>query len=144
MVSAVIAGISGKLSEVFGDAYKIFTEHLTQDLHAPCFTVACASSAYKPMLGKGHSLVHSCIVEYMPESKISPLAECYEVSNNLFDSLSHITTGGLLVSGTNMSCSFNEGVLEFLVDYEVFCQAVEDVDLMQTINLSFAQNIPKG
>ena len=144
MVSAVIAGISGELSEVFGDGYKVYTEDLTQDLHAPCFSVTCTSSVYKPMLGKRYSLVHSCIIKYNPVSKSGPQAECYEVSNTLFDALYHITAGGSSIIGTNMSCSFNEGALEFLVDYEVFCQAVEDADLMGTINLSFTQNKPKG
>jgi len=136
MVNAIITGVSEKLKEAFGDGYRIYTENELQDFKEPYFNVACINSVYKPMLGARHSRTHSLLIKYAPKSKARPQAECYDISDGLYMALEHIAVGGVLTRGANMNCSFDEGQLEFAVDYDVIVQEVDDSEMMEEMSLT--------
>ena len=136
MVNDIITGVSEKLKEAFGDGYGIHTENESHDYKEPYFYVACVTSVDKPMLGARHTRTHSFSVKYAPKSKTGPQAECNDISDDLYTTLQYITVGGVLTRGTNMNCRFDEGMLEFSVDYDVIVQEVDDSEMMEEMSLT--------
>jgi len=136
MVNDIIIGISEKLKESYGDECEIYTEQVAQGLKGPTFSISSVNSEEKPMLGARHLRMNSFSVKYYPKSNASPKAECNIVSDDLFLALQYITVGGDLMQGTNMNSQFVDGVLEFMVNYDFFVQAVHENELMESLLIS--------
>ncbi len=141
MINKIIDGICEKLNESFGDGYEIYTELKNQDLKEPCFSVMCVNPISNQVLGNRYFRNNLFSILYFPSSK-EPKSETNAVLENLYLALETITIKEILpddtvkenlVRGTNMRGELVDGVLNFLVNFNMFVYKVEDADLMEEV-----------
>ena len=141
MINKIIDGICGKLNESFGDGYEIYTELKNQGLKEPCFSVMCVNPINNQVIGNRYFRNNLFSILYFPASK-EPKAECNTVLEKLYLALETIkiketlpdeSIKESLVRGTNMRGELVDGVLNFLVNFNLFVYKVEDADLMEEV-----------
>jgi len=141
MINKIIDGICEKLNESFGDGYEIYTELKNQDLKEPCFSVMCVNPINNQVIGNRYFRNNLFSILYFPASK-EPKAECNTVLEKLYLALETIkiketlpdeSIKESLVRGTNMRGELVDGVLNFLVNFNLFVYKVEDADLMEEV-----------
>jgi len=141
MINKIIDGICEKLNESFGDGYEIYTELKNQGLKEPCFSVMCVNPISNQVIGNRYFRNNLFSILYFPASK-EPKAETNAVLENLYLALETVTIKETLpddtvkeslVRGTNMRGELVDGVLNFLVNFNMFVYKVEDADLMEEV-----------
>lgn len=141
MINKIIDGICEKLNESFGDGYEIYTELKNQGLKEPCFSVMCVNPINNQVIGNRYFRNNLFSILYFPASK-EPKAECNTVLEKLYLALETIkiketlpdeSIKESLVRGTNMRGELVDGVLNFLVNFNLFVYKVEDADLMEEV-----------
>ena len=141
MINKIIDGICEKLNESFGDGYEVYTELKNQGLKEPCFSVMCVNPINNQVIGNRYFRNNLFSILYFPASK-EPKAETNAVLENLYLALEIIkikeilpdeTVKESLVRGTNMRGELVDGVLNFLVNFNMFVYKVEDADLMEEV-----------
>ncbi len=141
MINKIIDGICEKLNESFGDGYEIYTELKNQGLKEPCFSVMCVNPINNQVIGNRYFRNNLFSILYFPASK-EPKAECNTVLEKLYLALETIkiketlpdeSIKESLVRGTNMRGELVDGVLNFLVNFNMFVYKVEDADLMEEV-----------
>lgn len=142
MINKIIEGICEKLNESFGDGYELYTELKNQDLKEPCFSVMCVNPISNQVVGNRYFRNNLFSILYFPASK-EPKNECNTVLENLYLALETITVKEKLlveetvkeslVRGTNMRGELVDGVLNFLVNFNMFVYKVENADLMEEV-----------
>lgn len=139
MINKIIDGICEKLNESFG--YEIYTELKNQGLKEPCFSVMCVNPINNQVIGNRYFRNNLFSILYFPASK-EPKAECNTVLEKLYLALETIkiketlpdeSIKESLVRGTNMRGELVDGVLNFLVNFNLFVYKVEDADLMEEV-----------
>ena len=141
MINKIIDGICEKLNESFGDGYEIYTELKNQGLKEPCFSVMCVNPINNQVIGNRYFRNNLFSILCFPASK-EPKAECNTVLEKLYLALETIkiketlpdeSIKESLVRGTNMRGELVDGVLNFLVNFNLFVYKVEDADLMEEV-----------
>lgn len=141
MINKIIDGICEKLNESFGDGYEIYTELKNQGLKEPCFSVMCVNPISNQVIGNRYFRNNLFSILYFPASK-EPKAETNVVLESLYLALETVTIKETLpddtvkeslVRGTNMRGELVDGVLNFLVNFNMFVYKVEDADLMEEV-----------
>ncbi len=141
MINKIIDGICEKLNESFGDGYEVYTELKNQGLKEPCFSVMCVNPISNQVVGNRYFRNNLFSILYFPASK-EPKAECNAVLESLYLALETITIKEALpdksikeslTRGTNMRGELVDGVLNFLVNFNMFVYKVEDADLMEEV-----------
>ncbi len=141
MINKIIDGICEKLNESFGDGYEIYTELKNQGLKEPCFSVMCVNPISNQVIGNRYFRNNLFSILYFPASK-EPKAETNAVLESLYLALETVTIKETLpddivkeslVRGTNMRGELVDGVLNFLVNFNMFVYKVEDADLMEEV-----------
>lgn len=141
MINKIIDGICEKLNESFGDGYEIYTELKNQGLKEPCFSVMCVNPINNQVIGNRYFRNNLFSILYFPASK-EPKAECNMVLEKLYlvletikikETLPDESIKESLVRGTNMRGELVDGVLNFLVNFNLFVYKVEDADLMEEV-----------
>jgi len=141
MINKIIDGICEKLNESFGDGYEIYTELKNQGLKEPCFSVMCVNPISNQIIGNRYFRNNLFSILYFPASK-EPKAETNAVLESLYLALETVTIKETLpddivkeslVRGTNMRGELVDGVLNFLVNFNMFVYKVEDADLMEEV-----------
>lgn len=130
MIDEIIAGISLALNAEFGDDVKIYPEQQKQGFEGPCFFILSIQPSDDLFLGKRHFRRYPFVVHYFPASDLEPKQECYGVAERLYDCLEHITVQGSPSRGTQMKFTVEDGVLIFLVNYDMFVYKVEETTAM--------------
>ncbi len=141
MINKIIDGVCEKLNESFGDGYEIYTELKNQGLKEPCFSVMCVNPINNQVIGNRYFRNNLFSILYFPAPK-EPKAECNTVLEKLYLALETIkiketlpdeSIKESLVRGTNMRGELVDGVLNFLVNFNLFVYKVEDADLMEEV-----------
>ena len=130
MINSIIEGISISLNAEFGDNYTTYTENVEQGLKEPCFFVFCINPTNRVFLGKRYFKTHQMCIQYFPVNRDRRKEECNAISERLFDCLEHITVQGSPSRGTQMKFTVEDGVLIFLVNYDMFVYKVEETTAM--------------
>lgn len=144
MVEKIIKAISKTLNQVFGDDFEIyFSKDVQQGLKEPCFIIALMGSSQIKRVGQRYYQANSFAVRYFPRIK-GGNTEMMGVATQLYDALEFVQLlDGDLVQGTAMNYSIQEGVLHFLVDYNVFLKKELTLDEMETLKVD-ANTIQEG
>jgi hypothetical protein len=136
MLDKIIDVISEKLNEAFGEDFKIYTEEVKQGLTEPCFFIQLVTPTNTQVLGKRYFRQNLFDIQYFPQSKNEPKAECLRVQDDLFLALEYINVGEDLQRGEKMRGEFADGVLNFFVEYNMFVYKTEEQDPMEELDLN--------
>lgn len=134
MINSIIDGISIALNAEFGDAYKIYTENVEQGLKEPCFSIVCVSPNNRQFMGKKYFRQNKFCVHFFPSSD-EKVAECMDVLDRLYDCLEIIKVDGEETLGTKMNGEMDNGVLSFLINYDMFVVKEDDKTRMGTLDI---------
>ena len=121
MLNEIMDTVTGRLYELFGDGYTIYTDSVKQGLEEPCFFVQFLEPSEKPMIGRRYFRRTDMCIQYMPGDIPQISGELNRVSDILMDGMEYITLSGSgLLCGTDRSHRAEEGVLTFFVSYNMF------------------------
>ncbi len=118
MVNKIIAGISIKLNQVFGEDYEIYTSEIKQGLKEPCFFIKCLDVNQNQVIGSRYFRSQPFDIHYFPKTEED--SELLETVEKLFDTLEYITLeDGDLLHGSKMNGEVADDVLHFFVNYDL-------------------------
>ena len=132
MIQAVIDGIIAALKTEF-PGVKCYDEQVKQGLETPCFIIRCINPAGDQFLGNRYHREHLVSVQYMPESATNANSACNDVQDSLYWVLEFIVADGDLVRGSGMKGNVLDGVLTFLVNYNMFIRIEKSIDPMEIL-----------
>jgi hypothetical protein len=119
MVGEIIAGVSIKLNQVFGDDYEIYVNEVKQGLQEPCFFIKCLNINQDKVIGNRYFRSQPFDIHYFPERKEN--SELFIMAEKLFDELEYITLeNGDLLRGSKMNIETVDGILHFFVNYDLY------------------------
>lgn len=120
MQNEIMDAVTRRLFELFGSGYTIYTDNVEQGLEEPCFFVSFLKPSNEPLLGRRYRRIYGMGIQYFPQDG-QPAKELGRVTERLMDGMEYITLAdGSLRRGREMSASTADGVLTFLVTYDVF------------------------
>ncbi|ABX43317.1 phage tail terminator family protein [Lachnoclostridium phytofermentans] len=135
MINEIIYGISKAIDQEFGDGYGIHTESIEQGLEEPCFFILCLNPTNELFLGKKYFRTNQFCIQYFPSTDKTRI-ECADVLDRLFDCLETITINEDLIMGTRMNGEIVDGVLNFMVNFNLFVYKDADrADEMDTVTV---------
>lgn len=136
-IEKIIDGISEALNTEFGDEYDIYTEDIEQGLNEPCFSIVLLKPSVNQFLGKRYYRTHLFCVHYFPKSTNESKLECFKIEERLMNCLEYITVDGDSIRGKNMFGEISDGVLAFMIEYNMFVNKEQVVEsAMETLQQS--------
>lgn len=121
MQNDIMDAVTNRLFEMFGEDCEIHTNSVEQDLKEPCFFVSFLEPSRKSLLGRQYRIVYGMSIQYFPSSRKAPERECNEVMDSLTEGMEYITLAdGRMRRGREMSGRVEDGILTFLVTYDLF------------------------
>lgn len=133
VINKIIRGIANAVYNEFGENYRIYTENIEQGLDAPCFSIVCISPGVKQFLGARYKGEYLFALHYFPKNSENARAECYNVIERLYSVLEYIEVDGDLMRGTNTSASITDGVVSFIVHYDMFFYRKNNAEKMESL-----------
>lgn len=135
MINDVFDAISIRLHKLFGDDYTYEVEDIKQGLNKPCFFISLLEPITEPLLGKRKKVIYpfdiACILPVETESLKKKL---YCISDTLHKEMEFITmVDNQKVHGTSIHSEFVDGVLHFLVNYNMTVISIEGGDPMEDL-----------
>lgn len=135
MINKIIDGISEAINKEFGDGYDIYTESIEQGLEEPCFSILCLNPTNEQFFGKRYFRQNQFVIQYFPSTD-EKNAECNAVRERLFDCLDIIIVNGDQTRGTKMKGEIVDGVLNFMLNFDMFVYKVQELDKMDSHSVS--------
>lgn len=138
MIEEIIAGISSKIYETFGDEYEIHSDRIPQDLHEPCFIVLPLTHTQQSKLSnegyKRYYRRYPFNIQFYPKRNGDQYIENQLVAEKLYESLEYIQTDVGLLRGSNMRYSIEDKeVLSFVINYNLFVRKIDEVPTMENL-----------
>lgn len=127
---------------VFGVGYPIYTEDLQQGFLKPCFFISFVRGSRKPLPCKRYYCENQFLVQYFTEKEQVETAEMLKVAQSLCDCLGLLSVDDGWIRGSNMQYEMVDGVLRFLLNYNVIMlQSEEDVPMeVMTASIRTGEN----
>ena len=140
MIQDIVNGIIAAILGAFPGA-DIHDEKVKQGFETPCFIIRCLNPLSEQFLGKRYYRENLFSVQYIPGDDENANSECYKVQDVLFRALEYITVTGDLQRGTNMRGEVIDGVLTFLINFNMFIsvepleplEELEELEQVETI-----------
>lgn len=134
MINKIIKGITDAIFTEFGDECEINTESVEQGLTSPCFFVSCINPSDDSVVGSRRLLSHLYKVQYFAKGpKIN--REINDVFDRMTNCLRMITVDGCRINATNATVNVSDGVMTYMVHFNMHVIEAEDYELMQELNL---------
>lgn len=127
MLNETMTGIARKLNATFGNGYEIYIDEVKQGLKEPCFLLICLTGRQQQEIGPTYNREQAFDLHYFPKAK-NYTAEVNGVVDALNMELEYITVDGALIRGSKMKHQVIDGVLHFLVNYDLRIRKVIDPD----------------
>ena len=135
MLNEIIKGVSVRLYDSFGDAYRIYQNDVEQGLKEPCFFIQILEPSRSPLLGQRSMVRIPLDISYFPR-RGGNNDEMLSVGWQLMEQLEYITLpNGDTVRGTKMTFEVVDGVLHFFVGYNMTILHPEDKQFMDTVDM---------
>lgn len=133
MLNEIIKGISMELNTAFGDGYEIYQNDVEQDLKEGCFFIQVLKPELSPLLGRRSMKRNPFDVLYFPKPPGNN-AEMFTVAETLMECLTLISLpNGDLLHGTGMNYEVVDGVLHFMVNFNLPLIRPYDETYMETL-----------
>jgi len=125
MINNLIAGISMKLKQVFGDGVGVHSENINQELIKPCFFISVLKPSQTKGIGSRLLRHYPFDIHYFPAVQNNN-NELQGMASDLYDALEDITLeNGDLLRGSNMNHEVIDGVLHFYVNFNMHVSRIE-------------------
>ena len=134
MINDIIDAISVRLDGEFGNEYNIYKEKVEQGFKIPSFYIKCLEHSRKKIsIGRYYSINHFDIHYFSGTQNIND--DNYSVADRISSVMEQIALlNGDIALGSNMSHHLEDGVLHFLVNFNVTLKNVEtEQDMMEII-----------
>lgn len=142
MIEEIIAGISSKLYDTFGDEYEIYVDRMAQNVKEPCFLISPLTHYQNNKLSNSRCSRYYreypfCIFFY-PKRQGDQYIMNQVVAEKLYECLEYIDTEIGKLRGTGMRYSIEDkDLLNFVVKYTLFVHRLnEEVPYMGNIESS--------
>lgn len=146
MVNKIIDGISKALYKEFGDKYEIYTEEMEQGLQEPCFSIICVKPTNNLFRENKYYRQNQFCIHYFPSTS-DKRQECQEILEKLYQILEYVKIKDedkeKTIMGSNMNAEFDDGVLHFFINYNMFVYKVEDKETPME-DYDYDNDIKKG
>ena len=123
MLNDILHAVTVRLDETFNhtdNAVAIYTDSVKQGLTKPCFFVSFIRTSMKQVIGRRYYSSNPLSVQYIPVEE-EETEHLYEIAETLTEELEWIQLkNGDLLHGTSMERYVEDGVLTFLVDYNLY------------------------
>lgn len=137
MINKIINAISNALFNEFGESYKIYTDDVKQGHSLPCFSIFCINPTRNHFFGNRYKNDNLFMILYFPSNTDEPTSEINEIIERLYECLEYIDESGDLIRGTDMKGETVDGVLNFMVQYNMFTmKQSEQIDHMDILDES--------
>ena len=125
MIEEIIAGISSKIYETFGEGYDIYSDRVAQNLNEPCFIISPLTHTQQSKLSnsvyKRYYRKYPFCIFFYPKRNGNQYSENQLIAEKLYECLEYIQTDVGLLRGSNMRYSIEDKeVLNFVVNYNLF------------------------
>lgn len=127
VINPIIAGISIKINELFGDGYKIYDNNVNQGMEKPCFFINFLDGEESRQIGleirSYLDILHFDITGFAENDDRATLNDMID---KLYD-LEYIKLeNGVLIRADKMKPKIEDDVLHFFIDYKVFVNKKDD------------------
>lgn len=135
MVNTIIESIAAAIHEEYG-AYNIYVENIPQEFATPAFFIQLISEDHRHFRGTRYYSENHFAIQFFPQQGRTEVHDCHLMADSLKWVLETIEYTGdkSLIRGTNMSYAIDEGVLNFLISYNLFLDRTSEEDPMETIS----------
>lgn len=125
MIEEIIAGISSKIYETFGDDYEIYSDRMAQNLNEPCFLISPMTHFQQAKLSNStysrYYREYPFCVFFYPERTGNQYSENQLVAEKLYECLEYIETDIGKLRGSEMRYSIEDkDLLNFVVVYKLY------------------------
>lgn len=125
MIEEIIAGISSKIYEAFGDDYEIYSDRMAQNLNEPCFLISPMTHHQQSKLSNStysrYYREYPFCVFFYPKRGGNQYSENQLVAEKLYECLEYIETAIGKLRGSEMRYSIEDkDLLNFIVVYKLF------------------------
>ena len=135
MIQSIIDGIIKAIRTEYDRSFRIYTESVEQGLKEPCFSILCLNGSDEQNVGTRRNREHLFNITYFPSTD-TPISECFNVMENLYDLLSVIEVDTSMLRGTRMNGEIVDGVLQFQVTYAFFLLIANTEEGMEDIEVT--------
>ncbi len=135
MINRIINAILLALYNEFGDAYTLYTEDVDQNMAAPAFYVKCVSPEHRTVVGRTYKEDNLFVISYFPKNG-DYRDEINDVLHRLYFALELVPDiNDSKIRGTSMRGEIVDGVLHFMVNYNVFVREIIDQTKMTSLDV---------
>lgn len=127
VINPIIAGISIKINELFGDGYKIYDNNVNQGMEKPCFFINFLDGEESRQIGlEIRSYLDTLYFDITGFAENDDRATLNDMIDKLYD-LEYIKLeNGVLIRADKMKPKIEDDVLHFFIDYKVFVNKKDD------------------
>lgn len=127
VINPIIAGISIKMNELFGDGYKIYDNNVNQGMEKPCFFINFLDGEESRQIGlEIRSYLDTLHFDITGFAENDDRATLNDMIDKLYD-LEYIKLeNGVLIRADKMKPKIEDEVLHFFIDYKVFVNKKDD------------------
>lgn len=127
VINPIIAGISIKINELFGDGYKIYDNNVNQGMEKPCFFINFLDGEESRQIGlEIRSYLDTLHFDITGFAENDDRATLNDMIDKLYD-LEYIKLeNGVLIRADKMKPKIEDEVLHFFIDYKVFVNKKDD------------------
>lgn len=151
MINRIIDGISKAINMEFGDEYEIYTETIEQGLKEPCFSIVCLNPTNGLFRQNIYFRKNQFCIHYFPATSYKK-EESQEVTERLYNCLEYVeieetAKNGTIKNktrGTEMHAEYSEGVLNFLINYDMYVKKNKKAEMPKIEDYNYNTNIKEG
>lgn len=134
MLNEILNAVIGRLNELFGENYTIYTDKAGQEFQKPCFFVRISETSERPMIGQRYFRRTGIAIQYFSIEKSS--REENQVLDILMEGMESVALeNGRQLSGTNRKSGAEEGILTFYVNYDQFIVKKKEETPMEELEM---------
>lgn len=126
MINPIIDGIASSLNRHFGQDCKIYKEDVPQGFTEPCFSIQHIASEVTERVPPHYFTMNKFDIRFFPKDSLNAKTEMHMTARALFSVLEYIYVLDNLCRGTKMRYEIVDGVLHFILNYDLFIQSADD------------------
>lgn len=129
-INDIIAAISIKLNQAFGDGYTIYDDEVPQDIETPAFFILFLNTSRKRIMGTRSHRTTLFNIQYFGNGRVD-ISTRLDMLQNALETVT--TLDGTVIRGTDINGEIVDGVGHLSVNYNMFLYDVEEKVFMESL-----------